>query len=662
MKIDIRKLLDCAMVALLALGGFSVPAVATPFPAAPTVEEIQALLENRMPEPEVNEAPAPEKQAARQAAKQEAKQEAVKLAALFDEMEAAATPQAYIRVLQRIYSLPDYRTYTSGNFVAPKEIPFDQLSGGQSATSLWWYDASGRVDIFQRPESVRFYNEVLFPRYQAFFRKLAKREYTSQVAMKIGQETGYRGRTITTLDICRAVNPILNRENIGDCIILMRTVETSYRDVKPGDSLKVDLSIFEIAPAYAQNIGNASGFTTRSSSNGDGAICAVLKVEDKQGKSIFRWGEKVDIDTFAHDNGSVYVMAGYGMGHVRTTGNTFLKITRHMGEFYISSAKPADGVTISAACMTEGELMGRKTERQIAASKTAGKPVGATQSQSSAGSKEEGMDVFEIVLGGILVIILFSAWGSLPYMIWVLMKEKRRCFEPVPLPEGSEATEVNFDNVEPACDELGKFLCDLQTRKVDGESIPVYTCRQEVDKAYEILARLKTKKDELNTDSLRFMNMCGVGVNEAQMRHFCGSKLGVVIAVVVFAIWGYQFFFLWESYLEGQLWIALAAIYFLSMRCPAYKMANPQPTYYRVCKSIVKVLGLGSLVAASGMAEGKYATVYQDRAGNLFHSSSEREAGCAMSLFLLILLFVFAPFIMMLNGLCDFIRNYIGSK
>ncbi len=633
MKLSIKNLLIGAAVAVLMQGGFPAFSAAADVLPAPSVEEIQALLENRVA---ATAAPTVTPVAT---VKEEAKQEAVKLSGLFSEMEKASDPKSYIAVLQKIANLPDYRSYTSGNFVAPKEIPFEQLSGEQAATSMWWYDDSGQVELLQPSESVKFYNEVLFPRYQAFFRKMATREITSTVPVKIVKNADYLGMTMTQFNIADVVNPILQKENISYCAIVVRTLETSFRDVKPGDTLMAEVSIFELARAYKGNMA-AEHREIVHNDLADDTLCAVLKVCDKNGNTIYRRGEPVHMGPPAYSNQSTYIFAGFGLGDDRSSGNVFLKISRHFKGYSIPKDKPQDGVTFSAACLTRGEF------------------VSKPQYVPSKGADDDPISLVVVI---IISAIAFTSWGSLPYMLWVLNQEKKRRWEPVAIPEGSPEYSRDPSTFSPACADILEWQSKLETREFEGVPVPVITDRKEIEAAYALLATLREKKEELNSDSLHFMNALGEELNTAQTRHLSGSKAGLIIACVLFAFLAFCMI-MSGSYFASQFWVAFAAIYYLAMKCPAYKLANPEPTYYRVCKDIVKALGIGSLFVAGDMAEGKYATVYRDSKGRFFIDKDERDAGCVISLVIIVIIFAFAPFIFLLNAICDFFRNYVGTK
>ncbi len=284
----------------------------------------------------------------------------------------------------------------------------------------------------------------------------------------------------------------------------------------------------------------------------------------------------------------------------------------------------------------------------------------SVQTSSAKSENDDDIWLLDTLLPLVCLGIVLCAWASLPYMIWVLVKEKRRRFEPIPLPAGSEDAEFDAEKIDDACDELGKFICSLEEREINGEMLPVYTTREQVDKGYELLGKLKTLQN-MNPDTIRFINSAGIALNEAQKRHLRGSKVGLVIAVLAFAFWACMFYDS-GSYILAQFWAATAAAYYLAMLCPAYKMANPFPRYYTMFKWIVKVLGIGALFTASDMAEGRYATVYKDSGGRLFTLQSDREAGCFISLLLAAFVLAFVQIICLINCVGDFIRNYLGSK
>ncbi len=285
----------------------------------------------------------------------------------------------------------------------------------------------------------------------------------------------------------------------------------------------------------------------------------------------------------------------------------------------------------------------------------------STGEASSSGQRKD-MDAFSIVMFVIIGSIAFTAWGSLPYMIWVLRKEKLRRYEPISVPEGSPEYSHDPASLSPVCGPILKWQQALSTREVEGIALPVITSRVELDKGYELLELLKTQKGRLNSDSIHFANTLGEELNAAQTRYFNGSKVGLFIASAFFAFMALGMFSA-GAYVPALCWLAFIGIYFLSMKSPVYKLANPAPGYYRVWKVIVKGLGIGSLFVAADLADGKYAPVYREvSTGKLFQFKDDRDAGCFMCMLVLVFVFVFAPFIFLLNAICDFVRNYIGKK
>lgn len=586
--------------------------------------EISALLEGKtVSEPTKNTATVPPSPQ-RLEKKQISKKSSSPLDPLFLEMERASSRDAYIEIFKKLPDLPEQRRYRLGVLIPPHEIPFERLSASMAARGTLWYGPS-QTKVFPSPEAVQFYSETLYPKFQAFFRKIALKEQVKRIEATV-EETD-QGKMI---NLALGVDPLC--KDMGFKVILIRPVGNyNFRSPKKGSKVMYEASVFAIPEAY-----KAFASDQRTNQTSTAVTLTIKNLEDE----ILDSGKKhVPVGLAMYTNSGSLVIMGWGLGEEKGclylnrscwfdtfAANQAVQVNKSRVRFEVSFQEP---VVLAAEAQ-------EKEKARIAEARELG---------------------FWAYTG---LTIVFLPWLALPFMIYVLVKEHRRRFVPLPLPEGWSEEDYSADRLAPECREAIELGNSLERREWEGESTPFFTHRQEIEQGYAILKKLVGLNDK-NADTIFFINDFGTNLNEAQKRYMNGNKWLLAAVVVVFLLIAAQMIFFADSYLAAQFWISFPFIYLLALKCPAYKIGNPEPFYYKAFQWVLKLMGIGSLFAAMDVASDKYATIYRDAYGN-YYKERDDGSGCLVAAFMVIFVLILSPFLLLLNCICNFLRNYVTPK
>ncbi len=256
----------------------------------------------------------------------------------FAQMEAASDRDAYIAVLKKMAELPEYRHYRVGNVVYPTEIPFEQLSANESSRSTWWVSPS-EVELLPTVESVKFYNEEIYPRYKAFFAKFATAErtktFTIPLQAAVNEGTWTRAKHGVLAMTAKHANAMWGKGHAFR-VYLVKLEETDFSKLKVGSTVNCEVTLFELPEAYKSF---ASGQQTRYT---DAEVRIWLKDAETDTRLEQYITMDMDLGTTMHTNGKALVIRGFSSGFVHA-GDVFVSVSRKMGRVWVDpkAKKPA---------------------------------------------------------------------------------------------------------------------------------------------------------------------------------------------------------------------------------------------------------------------------------------------------------------------------------
>ncbi len=546
--------------------------------------------------------------------------------ALYAAMEAASTRDDYIAVLRQMADMPDYRQYEICNLSSPEQIPFEKLSAEQARESTLWFSRY-KADVCVKEESLRYFADVLYPRYQAFLRKVSSREHIAQLTIPVISHSGY-----TTLDIKQKVNEVFKKEKLGFCILLIKPKVSSFRDIKEGDNVEVEFAYYELPEPYTAFLED------QRSSMGTHAV--AMKLKDANGKEIRSYEDKVRIGAAFYRDGGCYIVNGFGMGHRPSTD---IEFKEHF--VYQAFSLPANTV------LPEGGLT---------ASATVVDPTPKfSPGDSSSGSTRphhgpSGFCGIFASLAGLVVLL------TLPFMIYAWVKEFRRRYVPLPMPEGWTPEQFNDEKLGEEFSQYPEFLEKLQKVNVEGQMLPVYTRRREVTEGFALLQKLQASGNT-SPEAACILNDFGGALNQAQKRHLVGHWGVLIFGLIVFGV------IAWVLFSDGDITYGLLTVafmisYVLSLMCPAYLIANEEPWYCSWFFKCLKVVGLTWVTVSAGIAAGEYVTRWRDSQNRVWVERDEENTHVAIGLACIAFAVCMSPFVIMLISLNRFVRNYVAPK
>ncbi len=485
-------------------------------------------------------------------------------------------------------------------------IPFEQLTAKQAGRGKNWFGPS-IIEVSESAEWFDYYHKTIAPALHRFFEPLAIGRAAAEAQFKLEGDGngGFKMRVLRS--------PIPQLVKDGTVSYIVSEIAEPEKLLRPQDG---DVVTFRY---YSYQLPRAFGL--------DGSKKVTQTVY-----CVIEDGERVSSEAFSWSN------------LVFEAGNNWWTIGPH--------SIP----TLSVRYQTSP--FRAETPEQLKVSFSLQKPQD-TPTGGGEGSGSEG-NLFFLVL----LVILISSVLSLPYMIWVLVTEKRRAHVPLPLPEGMTEDDVKPEEVAPECQKIRDFYDHLSTFEYNGEERAFITRKREVDTGYAILRKLGELKDMSPSTRYR-INQFGQELNAAQERVFNGNmKIPYLGSALTLLVFGPAIFLAptVSAILVSIIWVFMTAVYFLSMKCPNYKLLNEEPGYYRFFVAVLIGVGIASVKTAVDMASSKYATVYRDRWGNAYISRDEQSTGCFLAALLIAFIVFMAPFFFMSFALCHFYRNYIASK
>ncbi len=550
------------------------------------------------------------------------------------EMKQACNDEGYSQALKQIPSMGEYRRFFHVVEHNPQPVPFSQLSAMEAQKSRHWFSES-KVHVYPTAESVDYYNKELFPAYAAFFRKFALSERSEKLDIPVGESSG--GSIL--LRIADKANELCRGHKAqGYTVILMRTGNSDFRSAKVGSTLPAEVIVFKLPPAY--------GAFAKSQNTQWTDAELVRLIKDEGGKQIVRSNIPINIGKTMYTNKNTLVIQGFGAGH-SMEGDVLLSSCAAMRPF----------------CIFENDMARATGKLHFEYSLKNPTTLHAEQVASIRAKKAPGFFSY------LMLVIVVIPWLSFPIMLYMLIREHRRRHTPLPLPAGWHEGMYNPAALTPECDEYIELSNSLKKYEVKDKEVRLFSSRDEVNRGFEWLQKV-TAMNHSNPDTIYFINLAGAELNKAQTRYLIGSKLAMVIAILVFLL---NAFLMWVMghQVVGIAWGLFALIYPMSMFCPAYKLVNLPPPCSTLLKGAVKGTCAASIFLASKMASTTYVDEYvyvcdngssngNSNVGR--HRVEDYNTGPTIGALILGVTFVFSAFIFLVNAIGNFIRNYVTSE
>lgn len=557
---------------------------------------------------------------------------------LYEQMKKASTREEFMAVLKTISEMEDIRKFYLTNINLPVEIPFEKLSASEASVSTTWFSKSSAEAQLDK-EYLEYYCNKFTPEYKSFFEKLATktvvRKYKATVKTKKSDD-----HVLYYAEIDRNFESLIDR-NYYNVLILTPLNISSIISPKQGAEFMVEAQVFYLPPAYGASVQqrNHLQFTT------------YLYCLNSVGNFVDKGQKNISVNNFqgAHSDGLTLRGWGLSANGTRIYLNSFVDYT----EF----AQPVNSSEDKKMSSFEISILPPDVRFPVAKEKPKVSTVPVNNPNLS--SRNPDLASPEGVFYGGLLVIFVIPWLALPFMIYILIMESRRKFKEIPLPEGFSPEEGDFENVNDEYKKILEFIDSLETREIEGEDVPVYTHRREINKGYALLKEA-SKWENKTPETIFLINDFGKALNEAQKRYMNGSKWLLALVILAFGGMG-SMMFMAGNIMASQLWFCIPFIYYMALKTPTYKLANPEPGYYRVLQAILQGLGVGSLFAAADAASTTYTTIYKDQYGNRY-AERDHSTGCFVALIFIVIVITFAPFLLLLNCTVNFLRNYVTSK
>lgn len=260
--------------------------------------------------------------------------------------------------------------------------------------------------------------------------------------------------------------------------------------------------------------------------------------------------------------------------------------------------------------------------------------------------------LFDNIPSTIFLILLI---GSAPYMLVVLVMEYLKKYKELPLPEDYDREADAGAELRAEIQELISIRDNLPRieQTEGGESLPVFNDRKEANNFTKLLAEAAALPDLTNAEKYE-LNLLGWLRNELFKRRICGSVRLLMVAIVyAIAIW---YFF------DSYAFIALPIYYLFTLQCPTYILAHGEPKLLTGIRNMLRGVAFVSSLFAANAASQRFVTVYTDGRGNFYSDSDEGLAHIGIALGILLMVLIFFPLLILIDGLCNFFRNYVLPK
>lgn len=523
-----------------------------------------------------------------------------------------------------------------------KERPFDTLTPDQAAKSLHWYDGP-KVTLDLDGAWVRYYAETVVPRLDAFYRSVAKdvETYDGECIIKPRSDGGLVLVWADTSWV-RKVNS--HEGNYSKFNILTPVHPEDFDRLVPNRRVKVKVTVYYLPKPFSAPY---SGYNSRWQS-----AEVQEHIYDPNGKFLFNIHETYKWDLHYENE----------LGWAYTWGMQWTLSEPVMPKAWFNMEKDLQyGGVLVTFNRKEDCFPELKQEKAQAAAKH------EEEMHVTVDAGSLTMALLKDPMGLLLVVCSIIFLFSLPWMLWTIWCEYKRRLVLLPEEEKSEEELASTES------EMNDTLSDFMQPVIDWkENMEMYTdedgreyiaAKATLDKGFSLLHEVYRHADKMTDADRHYYNCEAEFLNLSQQRLFNGSER--LLLLVVLAIVGSVA----AAYFWHPLCLAYTAValnYVLCLRCPFYKIERPAPWFVRGLRGLLAGLGIFGATVATHMLETKYVTIYRDNFGNLYRDTEEESAtasvGLALYIFMLVVLVIGLPIFMIVDGSCNFLRNYIIQK
>lgn len=509
-----------------------------------------------------------------------------------------------------------------------RKLDFNELSPKEVAISKEWYTAPV-ANAVVRPEWIQYYCQVLVPKLDALWRPLALKVVEGKESYPVVADRHGLPQVVWNNPAWYRATSNIRNGDYSFFYYLVPEDPIAFAKAKPGSKVVMRHAMFCLPPAFATDPGTKGDMPE-----------AWWYIRDKNnsylGERAYDSPQSTSARTSRRNYGSASQKAGWSPALL--LGNNLAVRVFEGGRFPIEKGKQYGGDFVSFRRSWEcfPEL---KKEHELRVAEEAHRRA-----------EENKPGIFSWVIHIFLGIVVIGSFASLPYMIFVLWTEHKRRLEPMPLPEGYSAAGplTARPEIEAQLDELREHLATISDD--EGNEVHYLTSKTYVDKAYKLVAHMRSLPD-LTGDEIVIANEW-LDMLNAQTRRVLNGSVKLPVIALLFAVINVVF-------AENFYWVLIPIFYWLSLRCPLYKVVQPEQGWLTGLRKMLRGVGAVGSMFAADLASDKYATIYRDSYGRLYKDADSGLYSLAIALVIYAVLIALIPLFIMIDGLCNFLRNYI---
>lgn len=512
--------------------------------------------------------------------------------------------------------------------VPTRKLDFTELDPQEATISKNWYTGP-TVDAALRPEWIQYYAKTVVPKLDAFWRPLAIKVVETKESFPVrADEAGNPYVHVANGNWSEEISSIQNNE-YSFFYYLVPEDPDAFAKAKPGSQVNMRFAMFCLPKAFALEFDHKADMP-------DATWYIYDQNKHYLGSCAYNSPKSTTARTLKRHYGNPNFKPGWGLAWL-LNDNLAVRVYEG-GRFCVNADKQYGGSFVSfrgsRECFPELKLEDERKEAQLRAEREE--------------RNKPGIFIWTL---SILMHIVFIGWiAATPYMIYILWKEKKRKVEPLPLPDGYAVGDEIIIRDE-FVQRVKDFYANLSTlTDDDGNENHIVPTSKEADKGYGLVAEMRALPD-LTGDEISTINDILAILNSQTKRVRNGSILLPILAV------GFAVFNVWLLHL--YVWILLPVFYWLSLQCPLYKVVQPEPGWLSGLRKMLRGVGAVGALFAADLANNKYTTIYRDSYGRLYRDSNEGMYNLGFALFIYAVLLMLLPIFIIVDGLCNFLRNYI---
>ena len=523
--------------------------------------------------------------------------------------------------------------------------PFEKLSNREATLSRKWYDAPKAV-ISVQPEWVKYYVENVAPKIDAFLRPLAIKVYETSNAFKIHRSDALGSYIDWTSPAWRDQFKDIPKDCCYYCIHIPEHLNECDPEYK-GDAIHIRTVMFCLPAPYSVHIANSQHESV------------YWHVYDKDHKHLCTV-DNSKINAYGRD-GTWDVTVGNperlpGKSVSWLMGNQISYTVLDSAWCYLAEKNTYGGsmVTFRPAEECFPEL--KKSQESDTATGSALQSLEEQVEKDRAGEPMKEVSFFEDLKNHfVFYSFVFLLIVSVPYMIVMLVVEAFQRYLMLDLPEDYDRAADDGAELRPEVQELIDIYNSLPRAKQNesDEELPIFVDRKQAKSFTKQLVATAALPDLTNAEKYE-LNRLGRLRNELCTRDICGSSRLFIISIV-YSIGVWYFF-------DSYVFFGLPVYYLLTLLCPTYILAHGEPKLLTGIRNMLRGLAFVSSIFAANAASQRFATVYTDGRGNFYTSTDEGVAHLGIAIAILIAVLIFLPLLILIDGLCNFFRNYVLPK